>query len=257
MLTLGKLTLKILDVAIFISHLLIWDQWSLLQTESLLQRATVRAGCISYQKDDEYWNTYTKKGVKFLFVFTSYTKYALTIHPKNLNIGNEVYTFEDINIHWPDWCRSPEIAECIANLREIPGPSLAELLNKYEGILVKNPDGTIDKISHKKVDPSDFIKDGHFICQFSKWEGYFDCRNTGLTSLEGAPREVGTSFYCSNNNLTSLEGAPREVGGNFNCRVNRLTSLDGSPSKIGRYLICDNNLRKEAEMKGHSLKLIY
>ncbi len=34
-----------------------------------------------------------------------------------------------------------------------------------------------------------------------------------LTSLEGAPKEVGGDFVCSKNKLTSLEGAPKEVGG--------------------------------------------
>jgi hypothetical protein len=42
-----------------------------------------------------------------------------------------------------------------------------------------------------------------------------------LTSLEGAPKEVGGNFYCPNNQLTSLEGAPKEVGGSFWCYNNR------------------------------------
>ena len=50
--------------------------------------------------------------------------------------------------------------------------------------------------------------------------GYFYCNNNNLTSLEGAPKEVGGGFYCSSNNLTSLEGAPKKVGGSFNCYGN-------------------------------------
>ena len=197
--------------------------------------------CISMQKDDQYWNIYTRKGIKFLFVFTKYTKYALTIYPKNLNIENEVYTFEDINIEWPDWCWSPKIVACMLGLKNAPRPSLAELLDRYQGILVKNPDGTVDKVSDKKVGLFDFIIGGHFICQFNKWKGNFDCSNSKLTSLEGAPREVGGSFYCNHNNFTSLEGAPEKVGGYFNCRVNNLTSLEGAPRKVRGSFDCSKN----------------
>ena len=43
-----------------------------------------------------------------------------------------------------------------------------------------------------------------------------ECNN--LTSLEGAPEEVGRGFdcaYCSN--LKSLKGTPKKVGGSFGC----------------------------------------
>jgi hypothetical protein len=59
--------------------------------------------------------------------------------------------------------------------------------------------------------------------------------------LEGAPIEVGGSFYCYNNNLTSLEGSPKEVGGNFNCSVNKLTTLKGSPNEVGGDFFCYMN----------------
>ncbi len=205
--------------------------------------------CISYQKTDEYWRDYTKKGIKFLFVFTGDTKYALTIYPESLHYENEVYTFEDKNVGWPSWCRSPEIIECISNLREIPGPSLAELLSKYKGTLIKNPDGTIDKVGYEKVDLSDFIRDNHFICQFNKWKGDFICNDCGLVSLKGVPREVGGNFFCSLNNLTSLKGAPREVGGGFYCGSNNLVSLEGTPEKIMGGFNCSYN-KKLTTLKG-------
>ena len=62
-----------------------------------------------------------------------------------------------------------------------------------------------------------------------------------LTSLEGAPQEVGKDFYCFNNKLTSLEGAPREVGGDFDCSSNQLTSLEGSPQEVGGKFDCESN----------------
>ena len=73
--------------------------------------------------------------------------------------------------------------------------------------------------------------------------GYFDCRENNLTSLEGAPQVVGGKFDCSYNNLTSLEGAPQEVGGDFNCKRNKLKSLVGAPKKVGGSFDCwKNNL---------------
>lgn len=200
--------------------------------------------CISYQKTGEYWYEYTKKGIKFLFAFTENTKYALTIFPKWMHSENKVFTFEDVCIYWPDWCRSSEIVECISKLKEIPGPSLAEFLDKYKETLVKNPDGTIDKVGSKKVDLLDFMYNSYFICQFNKWEGDFDCSHNTLTSLEGAPREIEGYFECRLNDLTSLEGAPIKVGGYFDCQWNKLASLEGAPEEVVGDFYCDDYLKE-------------
>ena len=50
-------------------------------------------------------------------------------------------------------------------------------------------------------------------------KGDFNCDYChSLTSLEGAPKEVGRDFNCSScRNLTSLEGAPKEIGRDFVC----------------------------------------
>jgi hypothetical protein len=90
----------------------------------------------------------------------------------------------------------------------------------------------------------------------------FYCNNNDLTSLEGAPQQVGGGFYCNNNDLTSLGGAPQQVEGsfdcannqltslmgalqavvgNFDCANNQLTSLMGAPQKVGRNFYCANN----------------
>ena len=71
--------------------------------------------------------------------------------------------------------------------------------------------------------------------------GNFDCYINSLTSLEGAPRSVGGRFDCSENYLTSLEGAPQSVGGIFNCSDNSLTSLKGAPQHVDVHFICDYN----------------
>ena len=71
--------------------------------------------------------------------------------------------------------------------------------------------------------------------------GNFDCDHNQLTSLTGAPKEVGGNFNCADNQLTSLTGAPKEVGGNFNCDRNQLTSLTGAPKHVGGNFNCADN----------------
>ena len=71
--------------------------------------------------------------------------------------------------------------------------------------------------------------------------GYFYCQDNQLTSLVGAPQSVGRDFYCENNQLTTLEGAPQSVGGNFDCYKNQLTSLVGAPKTIKGDFHCNNN----------------
>jgi hypothetical protein len=72
---------------------------------------------------------------------------------------------------------------------------------------------------------------------------YFDCFNcTSLTSLKGAPKEVGGPFICSGCiSLTSLKGAPEEVGGNFDCSgCTSLTSLKGAPKEVSLDFFCSH-----------------
>ena len=85
------------------------------------------------------------------------------------------------------------------------------------------------------------LTNGSFIWTYIK--GDFYCTNCGsLTSLEGAPKEVGGDFdceYCTS--LKSLEGAPKEVGGDFDCEYcTSLKSLEGAPKKIGGGFRCGN-----------------
>jgi len=69
----------------------------------------------------------------------------------------------------------------------------------------------------------------------------FYCKLNQLTSLEGAPRQVGMYFHCEHNDLTSLEGAPQSAGGGFYCDFNQLTSLEGAPQSVGGNFYCNNN----------------
>ena len=77
--------------------------------------------------------------------------------------------------------------------------------------------------------------------RFGKVTGAFSCSDNRLTTLEGAPQEVGGDFYCSNNKLTTLKGAPKEVGGDFYCFYNNLTTLRGAPTEVGGEFSCFNN----------------
>jgi len=104
-----------------------------------------------------------------------------------------------------------------------------------------------------KVTDEGFVDvDGDFDCsgkdikdfmgiKFGKISGSFLCGNNKLTSLEGAPQEVGEYFGCSDNQLTSLVGAPQKVGTDFICGVNKLKSLVGAPQEVGGSFSCFNN----------------
>lgn len=80
-----------------------------------------------------------------------------------------------------------------------------------------------------------------FTINFGRVTGDFDCSYLELTSLKGAPTEVGGSFNCSWNNLTSLEGAPQKVDGDFECSYNQLISLKGAPRIVRGNFWCSYN----------------
>ncbi len=75
--------------------------------------------------------------------------------------------------------------------------------------------------------------------KFGTVSGDFICSSTGLTTLRGCPREVGTNefggdFMADYNNITSLEGGPRTTGGNYSCTgCDDLESLQHMAEKIG------------------------
>ena len=97
--------------------------------------------------------------------------------------------------------------------------------------------------------------EGDFVCSYEKYEkltdfkgvkfgvvtGSFYCHGNSLTSLEGAPQEVGGHFNCFHNKLTSLVGAPQKVGERFDCHNNSLESLEGAPQDVSGHFICYNN----------------
>ncbi len=84
-------------------------------------------------------------------------------------------------------------------------------------------------------------------------EGSFDCSFNRLTTLEGAPKEVGKDFNCSNNNLRDLRGAPTK-GDNlesFDCSNNKLRTLEGAPRKVNWNFDCSFNELKDLRGAPH------
>jgi hypothetical protein len=98
---------------------------------------------------------------------------------------------------------------------------------------------TDNKIDYTDVEVPD---DLHVLPDFSNITITFNfsCGDSKITSLEGAPKEVGGYFYCSDSKITSLEGAPKVVGGNFYCSDTKITSLEGAPEKVGGNFSCYN-----------------
>ena len=103
-----------------------------------------------------------------------------------------------------------------------------------------NKDGLVDVDGSVRLNYRNLTK---LPLRFGIVTGDFYCRDNKLTTLEGAPKEVGGGFFCYNNNLTTLEGGPKEVGGAFYCDHNKLTTLEGAPQEVGGSFICRcNNL---------------
>lgn len=122
-----------------------------------------------------------------------------------------------------------------------------------------NSDGSVDvdgevnlsEMGLKKL-PIKFGKvTGNFYCDYNKLTSLdgapkevgenFNCDVNQLTSLRGAPKEIGASFYCNYNQLVTLRGAPKEVAGNFYCNHNQLITLEGSPKELGHFFSCEGN----------------
>ena len=71
-----------------------------------------------------------------------------------------------------------------------------DLKRKYK--LVYNPDTGMYDCDDGITINADLIEDGRFKCNFGVIKGNFNCNNCNLlTSLKGAPKEVGGNFNCS------------------------------------------------------------
>ena len=199
--------------------------------------------CISMQTSTKYWNQYSPN-FHFFFWFRNNPrlrdnrKIATSVDKETWEIST-VFNGADNEIipSLPSY-----IMEAINNEKD---GYKEKKLNRVKSKLKLNPqtnrydyDGNLDR---------DIIinflsenKDG-FTINFGKITGKFDCYNLSLTSLKGAPQEVGGDFWCDANQLTSLEGAPQIVGGSFSYSINQLTSLKGAPQIVGKDFNCYDN----------------
>lgn len=76
-------------------------------------------------------------------------------------------------------------------------------------------------------------------------KGDFNIAGNDLSSLEGCPKIVNSTFDCSENKkLTSLKGGPEVVRGDYNASRCSLKDLDGSPEDLenGRFKVSENLL---------------
>ena len=127
-----------------------------------------------------------------------------------------------------------------------------ELIEKFEDIF-KPPSDEEAKEREKrwlerKFDKSLLIDNGDGTYDYN---GDLNLSGMGLTSLSDLPyklRRVRGNFYCYNNKLTTLEGAPREVGRDFSCSYNKLTTLEGAPEKVGGNFYYHSNSASEEEL---------
>ena len=214
--------------------------------------------CISMQISDKYWKDY-KKNYLFFFWFVDdpyfsdkWKKNAIGVDKEN---GRIVIAYDASDNSWYPSTDLPNqgalgipkyIEEAITDF--FKGKKEREEqkeLRKLKSQLQFNKetnryDYTGDLGSEFLVNFVSEDKKG-FILNFGKVTGDFSCSYLGLTSLEGAPREVGRSFYCNSNQLTSLKGAPQEVGESFSCWGNKLISLEGVPQEISKNFDCSNN----------------
>jgi hypothetical protein len=120
-----------------------------------------------------------------------------------------------------------------------------EYLNESEGTLTQEQKNWLSKCTDGtwRVNPSTGLVDV---------DGDFDCRKSGLQNLMGVRfGRVSGNFDCSNNQLTSLEGAPQEVGKDFGCIFNQLTSRRFQRVSKGRVRV-ENKDSYRARNGGHS-----
>lgn len=197
--------------------------------------------CIAYQKTDKYWNDYTEKDIRFLFVLTKDTKYAITIYPEDLGRRIEIYDFDDeqygeyalpANDHF--FWKAVHKLQGFTTGRQY----LDELVQK--GVLSLE-DGVYMKWSSETMaDPSRLIDDGCFICRFGFWNGHFTCNRLDLTTLEGCPETVMGRFDCGSNMITSLKGGPKTVKGDFYCDNTLIETLEGGPTTVEGFYNCSD-----------------
>ena len=77
--------------------------------------------------------------------------------------------------------------------------------------------------------------------KFNKVNGWFDCSDNNLISLEGSPVELNGFFSCDYNKLTSFEFTPKIIRGDFDCEYNNIKTFEYFPIFVKVDFLCYSN----------------
>ena len=203
--------------------------------------------CTAYQKERDFWDSHNKREV-FIYICGESIptkKVAISISKEESDANNIEFLHSIGSLNFNIWdfknryytIKEEELLEVVPNLYTLINKAYGKKEDKLFSKLKLNPqtnrydcDGNVYNNELNCFISED--KNG-FTINFGKIAGKFICSELGLTSLKGAPQEVGGDFDCFDNKLTSLKGAPQKVGGYFNCSGNKLTSLEGAPTEVG------------------------
>ena len=223
--------------------------------------------CTAYQKDRDYWDAHN--GIEAFIYICGGTiptkKVAISISKEEYDANGSEFLYSTDTLNFNIWdfddynytIEEDKLLEIVPDLYDLIEKAYKIWKDKKEKELFSklklNPqtnkydyDGDLDRNALNDFFVSE-DKDG-FTINFGKITGNFYCFELGLTSLKGAPQEVGGRFDCSRNQLTSLEGAPQTVGEGFDCSWNKLTSLEGAPQTVDGDFVCSYN--KLTSLKG-------
>lgn len=170
------------------------------------------------------------------------------------SISNEKNLCESDGKTFADWFGEDLTGQTYTGHIEIPLRNTITSLKGAPKVVVGNfhiedqPIGTLEYAPEKVTGTFTASKCGLTSLKGAPEEvGYFNCSHNELTSLKGGPKKVTGSYFCDYNELTSLEGAPEEVGGTFDCTYNELKSLKGGPKKVGEQYYAEHNKLKSLE----------
>jgi hypothetical protein len=140
----------------------------------------------------------------------------------------------------------PEVVEAFD--QEDKSINFSEVLKFFSVTIEEISNKTISLVEKNKIFLKNFSKEIESRIVGDVIKGTIDLYNKKLAKItdvfDFSKYKVKGGFNCAYNQLTSLTGAPREVGGNFYCHENQLTSLAGAPVKVGGNFYCDNNPTK-------------
>ena len=79
---------------------------------------------------------------------------------------------------------------------------------------------SFDQLIDRRIDKSKLIRNSDGTYDYNGDINLLSLKLESLLDFKFRFRKISGDFYCSNNKLTSLEGAPQEIGGSFDCGHN-------------------------------------